>query len=137
GTFMSDLLDRLSFEVLFVPPLRKRIDDIGLLANHFAARMAFEMAWSRLPQITEDAMDKLERYDWPGNVRELKNVIERAVYRSDDTLITAEEIVFDPFDTGDEDVFRGVQRTTDAPTEPAPRTAPAPSYNLDVPFQEA
>ena len=137
GQFMNDLLDRLSFEVLFVPPLRRRMDDIALLANHFAARMAFDLAWERLPQITEDAMDKLERYEWPGNVRELKNVIERAVYRSDDTLITAEEIIFDPFDTGDDDVFRGVQPSVEQPVEQAPKVTSTAAYNLDIPFHEA
>ncbi len=99
GRFMRDLLDRLSFEVLFLPPLRVRHEDILLLANHFAARMAHELGWTELPEITSDAVAKLEGYPWPGNVRELKNVIERAVYRSHDTLITAEEIVFDPFDS--------------------------------------
>ncbi len=97
GAFMRDLLDRLSFEVLFVPPLRARIEDIVFLANHFGSRMAFELGWEKPPEITEEAAQKLEGYLWPGNVRELKNVVERAVYRSDDALITAEEIVFDPF----------------------------------------
>jgi len=97
GAFMQDLLDRLSFEVLFVPPLRARKEDIVFLANHFGSRMAFELGWEKSPEITEEAAQKLEGYPWPGNVRELKNVVERAVYRSDDALITAEEIVFDPF----------------------------------------
>lgn len=140
GTFMNDLLDRLSFEVLFVPPLRKRVDDIALLANHFAARMGFEIGWSEVPNITEDAMDTLEAYPWPGNVRELKNVVERAVYRSDDSLITREEIIFDPFDTGDEDVFRGAQRQREeTPPDERPATAPSPAMpelTLDVPFHE-
>jgi len=97
GYFMRDLLDRLSFEVLFIPPLRERKDDIMLLANHFAARMGYELGWTDVPQFTERAVGKLENYDWPGNVRELKNVVERAVYRSDDSVITDGEVVFDPF----------------------------------------
>jgi psp operon transcriptional activator len=99
GRFKEDLMDRLSFEVLFLPPLKSRVEDILLLANHFAARMAFDLGWPQLPEITERAAEKLEGYDWPGNVRELKNVIERAVYRSDDALITYEEILFDPFES--------------------------------------
>jgi psp operon transcriptional activator len=95
GRFKQDLLDRLSFEVLFLPPLRDRKGDILLLANHFAGRMAFELGREEIPQFSEEAIEALESYSWPGNVRELKNLVERAVYRSNSSLIT--EIVFDPF----------------------------------------
>ena len=95
GRFKRDLLDRLSFEVLFLPPLREREGDIPLLANHFAARIAFELGGTEVPQFSEAAMATLERYPWPGNIRELKNVVERAVYRSDSPLIA--QIEFNPF----------------------------------------
>ena len=95
GRFKRDLLDRLSFEVLYLPPLRERKEDIGLLANHFAVRMAHELGWEEMPQFSEHALRDLEGYAWPGNVRELKNVVERAVYRSDSSLIT--EVIFNPF----------------------------------------
>jgi len=95
GQFKRDLLDRLSFEVLFLPPLRERKGDILLLANHCAARMAFELGREEIPQFSDEAIAALERYSWPGNVRELKNLVERAVYRSDSMLI--EDIDFDPF----------------------------------------
>jgi psp operon transcriptional activator len=95
GKFKHDLLDRLSFEVLFLPPLRQRKGDILLLSNHFAARMAFELRRDEVPQFSEESVALLERYPWPGNVRELKNVVERAVYRSDTTVI--DKIVFNPF----------------------------------------
>jgi psp operon transcriptional activator len=95
GRFMRDLLDRISFEVLFLPPLRERQGDIALLANHFAGRMALELGRKEMPQFSPEAMDALEGHDWPGNVRELKNLVERAVYRSDSPLIT--HIDFDPF----------------------------------------
>ena len=95
GRFKQDLLDRLSFEVLFLPPLRDRKEDILFLANHFAARMAFEIGREEIPRFSDEAISELESYSWPGNVRELKNVVERAVYRSDSSLIT--DIVFDPF----------------------------------------
>ncbi|MEJ2167951.1 MAG: phage shock protein operon transcriptional activator [Desulfobacterales bacterium] len=93
--FKQDLLDRLSFEVLVVPPLRERGEDILLLANYFAGRMAVELGRREIPQFSPDAVRSMENHSWPGNVRELKNVVERAVYRSDSTLIV--EIVFDPF----------------------------------------
>ncbi len=95
GRFKQDLLDRLSFEVLYLPPLRERKADIMLLANHFASRMAFELGREEIPQFTKEAIVLLESHPWSGNVRELKNVIERAVYRSDSVRIA--DIVFDPF----------------------------------------
>ncbi len=95
GAFKSDLLDRLSFEVLFLPPLRKREGDIMLLAHHFAQRMAFELQRDDIPFFTESAEQALLSYSWWGNIRELKNVVERAVYRSDTDEI--DHITFDPF----------------------------------------
>jgi psp operon transcriptional activator len=95
GRFKLDLLDRLSFEVLFLPPLRERQGDIQLLANHFAAQMAHELGRTAIPEFSDEAIDALESYAWPGNIRELKNAVERAVYRSDSEYVT--EIVFDPF----------------------------------------
>ncbi len=85
--FKQDLLDRLSFEVLIVPPMRERKEDILLLANYFAGRMAVELGWKEIPQFSPEAVSALEGHQWPGNVRELKNVVERAVYRSDSPLI--------------------------------------------------
>lgn len=95
GKFMSDLLDRLSFEVLYLPPLRARREDVLLLANHFAARMAAELGREDIPQFSNEALAALGTYVWPGNVRELKNVVERAVYRANGPVIS--ELCFDPF----------------------------------------
>jgi psp operon transcriptional activator len=96
GQFMRDLLDRLSFEVLYLPPLRERHGDIALLARHFAARMAFEVGRDTIPRFSQRAMAALDAYHWPGNIRELKNVVERAVYRSESTVINS--IIFNPFE---------------------------------------
>ena len=96
GKFKEDLLDRLSFEVIFIPPLRKRGDDILLLANYFGQRMAMECGHENPPVLTEKVRSELLAYSWPGNVRELKNTIERAVYRSKGDAITS--IVLDPFE---------------------------------------
>lgn len=93
--FKRDLLDRLSFEALILPPLRERKGDILFLANHFAGRMARELGREEVPRFDKEADKALEGYPWPGNIRELKNVVERAVYRSDSSRIT--NIVFDPF----------------------------------------
>ncbi|MDJ0621326.1 MAG: phage shock protein operon transcriptional activator [Desulfocapsaceae bacterium] len=95
GEFKRDLLDRLSFEVLFLPPLRHRGEDILLLAHHFAARMAFELGHSETPRFSRNATRNLEKHTWQGNVRELKNVVERAVYKADSAVV--DHIEFDPF----------------------------------------
>ncbi|WP_112382526.1 MULTISPECIES: phage shock protein operon transcriptional activator [Sphingomonas] len=79
--FRADLLDRLSFEVVTLPPLRARQADIMVLADHFGRRMAAEIGWDRWPGFGPAAVDALMQHRWPGNVRELRNVVERAVYR--------------------------------------------------------
>jgi psp operon transcriptional activator len=109
GTFRQDLLDRLCFEVIHIPPLRSRKEDILLLANHFASRMAFELGWDQMPALTETARNDLVSYPWPGNVRELKNVIERAVYKSSGPRIR--QIVFNPFQNPhDTEAGTGIKR---------------------------
>ncbi len=95
GLFMRDLLDRLSFEVLYLPPLRERQEDILVLANYFAAHMSAELGREDLPEFSESVAAALESHPWRGNVRELKNVVERAVYQAAEARI--ERIVFDPF----------------------------------------
>lgn len=95
GKFKEDLLDRLSFEVLFLPPLRERGEDILLLAHYFASKMALECNIDESVRFTLSVERQLTSYSWPGNVRELKNVIERAVYRSKRGYI--DEITIDPF----------------------------------------
>lgn len=95
GEFMPDLLDRLSFEVLNLPPLRVRQGDIEHLAQHFAARMALELGEPDVVEFSDRALETLLKHDWPGNVRELKNVVERSVFRADGGMI--DEIVLDPF----------------------------------------
>jgi len=103
--FKQDLLDRLSFEVLFIPPLRARGDDIILLAQHFASRMAYELGRDEIPEFSEDVVNAMLAYQWPGNVRELKNTVERAVYRTRNSVIT--EVSLNPFDNPYEDMSAG------------------------------
>jgi psp operon transcriptional activator len=99
GEFRADLLDRLSFEVITLPPLRVREGDIGVLAEYFGRRMAAELEWERWPGFAPHVMDALEDHLWPGNVRELRNVVERAVYRWDDPEMPIAHVQFDPFDS--------------------------------------
>ncbi len=97
GRFRLDLLDRLAFDVLTVPPLRARPGDIPLLAASFGRQMALELGQERFPGFTAGALEALEAHPWPGNVRELKNVVERAVYRSASARRPIAELQFDPF----------------------------------------
>ena len=121
GRFKPDLLDRLSFEVLFVPPLRERRSDILLLTRHFAGRMAFELGRHEVPHFSPAAIAALEAYHWPGNIRELKNVVERAVYRSDNGRVTESDIIVDPFRSP----FRaGPQAPGDTPAETEAQQVP-------------
>jgi psp operon transcriptional activator len=92
GRFKPDLLDRLAFEVLAVPPLRERIGDIELLADYFAMKMAGELEKGQPPHFGSKARRQMRHYLWPGNIRELKNVVERAVYRSEQDRIDTVEL---------------------------------------------
>jgi psp operon transcriptional activator len=99
GTFRADLLDRLAFDVITLPPLRERDEDILPLAAFFAVKMSGEMGLELFAGFSESARELLMDYSWPGNVRELKNVIERAVYTSLGSDEPISEINFDPFDS--------------------------------------
>ena len=98
GKFRSDLLDRLAFDVITLPPLRERPGDIMLLAEHFAINMSAELGREVFAGFSPAARDALRQYPWHGNVRELKNVVERCVYRAE-AGEPVDEIVFDPFDS--------------------------------------
>lgn len=97
GRFREDLLDRLAFDVITLPPLRARAEDILVLAEHFAVGMIKEMDGEFFAGFTDSVQERLAAYHWPGNIRELKNVIERAVYQHGEAPI--DELVFNPFES--------------------------------------
>lgn len=124
GTFRADLLDRLSFEVVTLPPLRHRPGDVEVLAEFYGRRMASEIGWVDWPGWGPNAIDILTHYDWPGNVRELRNVVERAVYRwEQDGPIDAIEI--DPFQSPWRP--RTMQGSASSAPAPAPPSAAPPA----------
>ena len=132
GRFRPDLLDRLSFEVITLPPLRAREGDVAVLADYFGRRMAAELGWDDWPGFAAHTLAQLVTYPWPGNVRELRNVIERAVYRWDDPSRGIAHVQFDPFDSPWKPI-------------PAPRYQPqvmhvpsptSPAAPIDVPANE-
>ncbi len=95
--FRADLLDRLAFDVITVPPLRERLEDILPLAYAFAVNMASELKQEFFAGFSARAASALLRYSWPGNVRELKNTVERSVYKAKRADKQINEISFDPF----------------------------------------
>ncbi|WP_435930401.1 phage shock protein operon transcriptional activator [Dryocola sp. BD613] len=110
GKFRADLLDRLAFDVVTLPPLRERRPDIMLMAEHFAIQMCRELQLPLFPGFTEEARQTLVNYAWPGNIRELKNVVERSVYRHGSSEDPVDEVILDPF---------ARRETTSAPVEPS------------------
>ncbi len=94
--FRRDLLDRLAFDVVTIPPLRERGEDVPLLAEHFARAMARETGRD-FAGFTASALAALAAYRWPGNVRELKNVVERSLHRWPQGDAPIDAIVLDPF----------------------------------------
>jgi psp operon transcriptional activator len=120
GTFRKDLLDRLAFDVVTVPPLRERLDDVMPLAHAFAVNMVSELKRSYFPGFSPRAASALLRHGWPGNVRELKNTVERTVYRASDAEKPITKIAFDPFDSP----FKLVEVAAETPPSSPPKRPP-------------
>ena len=89
GTFRQDLYYRLNVIELHLPPLRERLDDIGLLSDIILARLSGGQAAALAPE----ALEALRRYSFPGNVRELENILERALAFANDGLIEVADLV--------------------------------------------
>ena len=139
GEFRADLLDRLAFDVVTLPPLRARPADISLLADFFARRMAREMA-EDFPGFAPSAIAAMEAHPWPGNVRELRNFAQRITYRAianhSIDPVQFDPAALDPFASP----WRPAASLTAAPeADPgvgaAPPNAPPPPV-LDIPFED-
>lgn len=129
GEFRADLLDRLAFDVITLPPLRERREDIMMLAENFAINMARELEMELFSGFTEKAKRTLMDYHWPGNIRELKNVIERAVYRSNNPNLPVHNIVLDPF----ESIYRPQKRTKTLDRIAQPEVVTSPPIAEHIP----
>lgn len=117
GRFRADLLDRLAFDVITLPPLRARPEDIPLLATHFAQAFRPELGITTFAGFSEGAMDTLRRHPWPGNVRELRNAVERSLARAPDPAQPLESVILDPF----------ASPFLPPPSVPAPAPTPTPA----------
>ncbi len=119
GKFRRDLYDRLAFEVIQLPPLRDRKDDIRELARHFVRRFREEVSGISVVEVSEQAIARLQEYSFPGNVRELKNVVERAVYAARGQALTAEDVAASlPPGEKRADVASSLAESADDPTLP-------------------
>ena len=101
GEFRADLLDAIAFNVLGLPPLRMRLEDIPPLSQHFGRKIVSQLGAERFSGFTPEAMAKLMSQAWPGNVRELKLCVERSVAKAfladESLLMPIEELVLNPF----------------------------------------
>ncbi|MEW8139651.1 MAG: sigma-54 dependent transcriptional regulator, partial [Candidatus Thiodiazotropha endolucinida] len=91
GDFRLDLFYRINVIELPLPPLRERVEDIPLLAQHFLTRMARDLNTKTI-KLSSSALKKLKGYDFPGNIRELENILERAVTLLDDSNLEVENL---------------------------------------------
>jgi len=132
GTFRADLLDRLTFEVITLPPLRVREGDIQVLADYFGRRMAAELGWEQWPGFADHIAQAMEDHPWPGNVRELRNVTERAIYRWDNWEQPIGEVVFDPFESPWKPLPVAAQHEHEKTGKPAAKPEPAAPRLDDV-----
>lgn len=138
GRFRADLLDRLAFDVVTLPPLRARREDIPLLAEHFALGMVREMGRPLFPGFTPRAQAALLDHGWPGNVRELRNAVERSVAAAslpaEGEPEPVDHIRLDPF----ESPYRpGAAPAPLPPVPPPPVLLPAGTYAERVAAFEA
>ena len=118
GKFRADLLDRLAFDVVQLPPLRERQQDIMLLAEHFAIHMCRELHLPLFTGFSARARHALLNYAWPGNVRELKNVVERSVYRHGAMAEPLDTIIINPFQRSVETPLAEPSEDTTLPSLP-------------------
>ena len=119
GRFRSDLLDRLAFDVVTIPPLRERAEDIPLLAEHFGRGMTRELGREVFHGFTRVALDRLMTHRWPGNVRELKNVVERSLYRWRYPNAPLDDIVLDAFASSHRPAMTAAAPPPEHPAAPA------------------
>ena len=93
SSFREDLYYRLNVFPILLPPLRDRLDDLEVLAEHFIAKFA-RNTHKKVSGISTDALAKMRSYQWPGNVRELENIIERAMILVKGTTIGPDDLAF-------------------------------------------
>ena len=138
GAFRADLLDRLAFDVLVLPPLRARREDIVSLSEHFAVTITAELGRPFFPGFAPEAIEALFDHEWPGNVRELKNVVERSVYRWEEPEEPVAKIILNPFESPYLPRTRALTLPTksDVQTRPAAMPQRRKTHSLPLDFKD-
>ncbi|MFT5881165.1 MAG: psp operon transcriptional activator [Moritella sp.] len=126
GQFRADLLDRLAFDIIHLPPLRQRREDIMPLAEYYAVRMCRELGFGYFAGFTPEACSALLSSSWPGNIRELKNVVERSIFRHNSEDKPVNDIIIDPFYVS--------WRDNNAAVDPEAVIASTLQANVDLPI---
>jgi two-component system nitrogen regulation response regulator NtrX len=124
GRFREDLYFRLNVVPIFVPPLRERVEDISLLADHFMAMLAREYG-RRAKPFDPEAVATLQRYPWPGNVRELRNLVERLMIMVPGDRVSSSDLIF---------LEHGIGASS--PAAAAPSAAIAPLHDARDEFEK-
>ena len=119
GRFREDLFYRINVVHIEIPPLKARMEDIPLLAEHILRRIGRRISRADL-QMTRAAVDRLMQYDWPGNIRELENVLERAVVLTNGPVIDEENLTLDARRLGESE-----------PARPAGPSGPGTRWPID------
>lgn len=109
GRFRGDLLDRLAFHVITLPPLRARTDDVASLVDHFGRQTARDLGAEQFPGLTAEAQERLRTHPFPGNIRELKSIVERTTVQA----FLADESLSEPIASLVLDPFRSPHRLKD------------------------
>lgn len=126
GDFRADLLERLAFHVLTLPPLRARTDDIAALVDHFGREVVRELGAPQFPGFTAEAQEEIRAHRFPGNVRELKNLVARNTVRA----FLEDESLTEPINAVEFDPFNSPYRLRNPSPLIAPQRAPlAPQYS--------
>lgn len=137
GQFRWDLLDRLSFDVVRLPSLRERPEDIDELATHFAIKFCAELGWELFPGFGSNARQQMLEHTWPGNIRELKNVVERSIYRWGNHQRPVSTMVLDPFNQNSSaSSHSGIETSIQAPTGEHDEAQVSPESSLPIDLRQ-
>jgi len=135
GRFREDLYYRLNVVRMKLPPLRKRKEDIPLLANHFLRAFCDEMNLE-MRKLSKKAMADLEIYNWPGNVRELENILKRTVLLSPNLVLSPDDIKLPKLRPAQESIEDIIERRLEPFIDSTSSTGRQELYDSIMPFME-